>query len=27
VPPGQTVLTPYIDFIPKGPGDSRQAAR
>lgn len=27
VPPGQVVLTPYFDFVPKDPGEHRQAAR
>ncbi|MGE5153601.1 MAG: cytochrome C [Bdellovibrio bacteriovorus] len=26
-PPGQAVLTPYFEFVPKGPGEHRQAAR
>lgn len=27
VPPGQAVLTPYYEFVPKAPGEHRQAAR
>lgn len=27
VPPGQTALTPYFEFVPKVPGEHRQAAR
>jgi mono/diheme cytochrome c family protein len=27
VPPGQVALTPYFEFVPKVPGENRQAAR